>query len=104
MPRYIDADEAKRIFLDCAAQQLRLDRIGDARAMKQAADCLDGIPTADVAPVVHAHWIKKIHEWDLGDPPYDYTDFTCSKCKIRVQNKTSFCPDCGAKMDEEKTP
>ena len=58
--------------------------------------------TVEDAPVVHAHWIKKIHEWDLGDPPYDYTDFTCSNCKIRVENKTPFCPDCGAKMDEKK--
>ena len=59
MAKYIDVDEAKRAFIDCAASEQRNDHIENARALKFAADCLDGIRTADVAPVVHAHWIRK---------------------------------------------
>lgn len=104
MPRYIDAEIAQKFFRAFAASKeiKPYTKIDWDTAYRVAADSIDDIPTADVAPVVHGHWIKKIHEWDLGDPPSDYTDFTCSKCKIRVQNKTPFCSECGARMDEEE--
>ena len=54
------------------------------------------IPPADVAPVVHGRWIydKKAQR------PY------CSVCKGYFYGATnspmSYCPNCGAKMDEGK--
>lgn len=49
---------------------------------------------ADVAPVVHAHW------GSLG-----FGDYECSNCHRQnaedEMEDTSFCPFCGAKMDEE---
>lgn len=64
-------------------------------------------PTADVAPVVHAHWIDK--EVQIGIPKYHY--IVCSECSSgynivyvhllddgKLFNR---CPKCGAKMDEE---
>ena len=61
----------------------------------------DSITREQYRKMQHAHWIEKLREWDLGDPPQDYTDYTCSNCKMRVQYPSRFCPDCGAKMDEE---
>lgn len=56
-------------------------------------------PAADVAPVVHGHWIE------YPKPHY----FKCSKCKFTVpfekavlidgKRKYNYCPACGAKMD-----
>lgn len=41
-------------------------------------------------------WIETQREWDFE--PYFYTDYTCSVCGQREQNKSPFCRWCGAKM------
>ena len=56
---------------------------------------IDAIPAADVAPVVHAHWVNetdRINHWH------------CSNCEYVIGLKWSeyhYCPRCGARMDEE---
>lgn len=66
-----------------------------------AEDLAKQIVNAETVPVVHGYWI------DMGDFE------SCSVCKStqlkkfesmygtaeRVWTKTSYCPDCGAKMD-----
>ncbi len=49
-------------------------------------------PTADVAPVVHGRWVYG--EFDI---PH------CSECGNDVMPNmiSPYCPNCGAKMDEE---
>ena len=63
-------------------------------------------PIADVEPVRHGRW-EYIGENSTGKI------FRCSACKfphnpnkrdiglIRVDEKPNYCPNCGAKMDEE---
>ena len=83
MPRYIDADKIPY-------SDFNLLIIPAVFAYKED---IDKIPTADVAPVVHAHW-------------YTYPDdkqFKCSNCKTGVDLPTLYCPNCGAKMDEMET-
>lgn len=65
-------------------------------AWDSAVDTLRYAPAADVAPVVHGHWVE------------DLDDMECSACGARwnyCDNDThtfNFCPpNCGAKMDEE---
>ena len=41
-------------------------------------------------------WVEIQREWDFE--PYFYTDYTCSVCGDREQDKRHFCPNCGAKM------
>ena len=50
------------------------------------------LPAADVAPVVHGHWII------CSDGYYPY----CSRCKEEPSGRkmTKYCDHCGAKMDE----
>lgn len=58
-----------------------------------AAMFADSIPAADVAPVVHGHWV----------------DGKCSNCGVDIptddtrdaifENECHFCLHCGAKMD-----
>ena len=60
------------------------------------ADFIEDIenqPAADVAPVVHGHWIRQDES---------FTRFKCSNPECGIENCSGFenyCPNCGAKMD-----
>ena len=82
-------------------------------------DCvLRRIPTLDVAPVVHAHWIEESYEyykaWQeafgtenfFRDCEYFTDHIACSNClkSYNIMDNDSagcwkFCPNCGAKID-----
>lgn len=56
------------------------------------------IPSDDVAPVVHAKWMKDYIK--IGNCDWKYK---CSKCgKHNKQYSPPYCPHCGAKMDEKE--
>lgn len=67
-------------------------------------DLQDSVPAADVAPVVHGKW-EEVEEL-YGDIHYK-----CSSCGIEwcfiegtpKENGTHYCPNCGAKMEDEPT-
>lgn len=49
----------------------------------------------DVAPIIHAHWSTKrtlIHDGELY----------CSRCEHENERRTTYCPNCGAKMNEKE--
>ena len=57
---------------------------------------LQQAPAADVAPVIHARWVKRVCKWQ------------CTHCKVLMdiegtpkENLLNYCPNCGAEMDEE---
>ena len=55
---------------------------------------LGRMTAADVAPVVHGHWIRQDES---------FTRFKCSNPECSAENFSGFenyCPNCGAKMDE----
>lgn len=68
------------------------DNLDDAygQGWDDALYSIEHIPAADVAPVVHARWIK--------GPSNPY----CSECFVECRDETPFCPNCGAKMDKGK--
>ena len=51
------------------------------------------VPAADVAPVKHGEWDKK--------PFLIGTSYYCSECGDNFGEPYNYCPNCGAKMDEE---
>lgn len=55
---------------------------------------LQSVPTADVAPVIHGHWIRRGSSWYCSycDKGYRIT------CGSVAANNHHFCPNCGAKM------
>lgn len=75
-----------------------------------AAMFADGIPTADVAPVVHGRWIPSESDFDDDDTLFDveeWCDWQCSACRedicyddpMPIKLLPNYCPNCGAKMD-----
>lgn len=97
MARYVDAE--KLIFetdeKGGANGVLILDR-RNGKTMRLVLETLkkmvDGLPTEDVAPVVHGRWCFA-GLWE-----------ECSVCKHPIavdEPRTNFCPSCGAKMDLE---
>lgn len=59
-------------------------------------ESIDYAPAADVAPIVHAHW----------DDSFDGITLYCSACGMPhrcLMRIPDYCPDCGAKMDEENS-
>lgn len=58
--------------------------------------CLEDAPAADVAPVRHGKWVK------IGaDKRGRGGIWQCSLCKRCELFVTDYCPNCGAKMDQE---
>ena len=58
---------------------------------------LGSLPAVDAAPMVHARWTTK-RTWKHDGEWY------CSACEYEpvVFMDSAFCPNCGAKMDEEE--
>lgn len=93
-PRYIDADA---ILKDMC--KLCTNFVMDASICEEK-ECaytllVKSAPTVDVQEVKHGHWIE-INS-DMGI-------YRCSQCRETVGGQTgsNFCPNCGAKMDEEE--
>ena len=95
MKKYIEIDAAKE-----AAHRAEVDADYDGRRFNAecVADALDFTPTADVAPIIHAHWVKPtVISGRAFNVPH------CSHCDgvpCGVSDDTKYCAICGARMDE----
>ena len=96
MERYIEAEALKKHFphdedWDCPVNTNSL-----------VCELIDAQPVADVEPVRHGKWemYGAITRGTLAIPIY-----RCSECKEDTNNWFwHYCPNCGAKMDEEAQP
>lgn len=79
-----------------------LEQAQCTNAYFQVKSIVTGLPKIDAEPVVHGHWNV---ESDNGS-----IMFTCSCCgygyadidSVFVDEPHKYCPECGAKMDEEQ--
>ena len=100
MDEYIDREAALSLIQPDAPED-DTAAITIATAKKLVRSIVYRTPTADVEPVIHAHWIEQ------EDGNID-TYYTCSACKedfdliagTPCENLYNYCPNCGAKMDE----
>lgn len=60
------------------------------------AKMIELLPAADVAEVKHGKWIEYLPVLRVGN-----LQIGCSECGLTNDFKTSYCPNCGAKMDLE---
>lgn len=104
MPRYIDVEreikEIESVLDEKRAKGDDEDNIG-FYALMMFTRKLRKAPTADVAPVVHAHWIpikKRMYACRDKVGEIITVSFTCSNCGITEENEWTHC-HCGATMD-----
>ena len=71
--------------------------------IEYASEDLADIPSADVAPVRHGRW--EAFEDMMLDTCYRCSEcgreFYLADCSTPQENEYNYCPNCGAKMDEE---
>lgn len=105
--RLIDADTAIKFVKE------NTPCINGETTMKCVERSIKNAPTIEAKPIVHAHWISASWEEDEKDGIENtYSDeFICSNCKEHLYFPDviekedigfSFCPYCGAQMDERK--
>lgn len=105
MSDYIKKSKAIQVLKDYAKQAIdkrvvSFDIVDDTLKM---CDLIEKAETEDVAPVIHARWIKSCPNI-IFDGCYH-----CSNCKENIDIATgeetpldrglNYCPNCGAKMD-----
>lgn len=56
-------------------------------------------PTVDAVPVRHGKWIHEVRY--TIDSLHSYQQYRCSECGMTYITHTKYCPNCGARMDEE---
>jgi len=91
MPKYIDADKFERHLENCICEVENTNGCPDDYMIILKA--LQNASPAEVAPVVHGEW--KIN----CDGYYPF----CSECLKEPLELSDYCPNCGARMDGEKT-
>lgn len=65
---------------------------------KQWERAIDEQPTVDVVSVKHGKWIPR----EEGIVYPFWARYTCSECGTHWDD-TLYCPNCGARMDEDET-
>lgn len=97
MAEYIKREAALNICQKEYEERLEMcDYCGDTVAWNIGGQ-IKKLPTADVAPVMHGHWIKYA-KYSFG------TMYDCSICSNRILDNGhswNYCPNCGAKMNLE---
>lgn len=83
MARYIDAD---------ALIALIKKRLINELIIGWLCGIIAEAPTIEARPVVRGRWIKRQFADDMT------VAYRCSECKTTWDDKSNFCPNCGADM------
>ena len=82
------------------AGECHLDTL--AEGFTSAHNLIEFAPAVEAEPVKHGRWIFK---WDSErDPKKLFTRIVCSECNLHTGQKSTYCPNCGARMDLEVEP
>ena len=86
--------EPKKEYIDKAT--IRVLLLEEGEITMRGAKIIDDFPAADVRPVVRGHWIP------TGETAEIYGDvYRCSVCGCTDVDEVDYCPNCGARMEEQ---
>ena len=90
MAEYIDRQEVIKKLEELDSRLMRGHYYDECEGVAMAKAIVNGVPAADVKTVVHGRYdgVQEV--------------FCCSVCWYTVEEETPFCPNGGAKMDEEE--
>ena len=104
MAKYIDRDALvewlKRIPLKDLSDGRGLCRVIMEDDFKKAIKKMPKGIIVDVSPVRHGRWLTWEEQFP-GSTPKKQSGLGvfCDKCHSHADNRTDYCPNCGAKMD-----
>ena len=101
MPKYIDSDKLMETIKAhdylLVAHNNSIDRGMFTAGIQQV---IDESPAADVIPAKRGEWTSEC------DDVHCYYEHTCSICGKKIQGSKpahwNYCPNCGAKMEENQ--
>ena len=95
----IDADALKKAMDGYwgRCQRIRKPRNGETAVFLDIKAIVEDRPTIDAVPVRHGKWIDETFK------PYGlvHHPFKCNLCGDHAEFSSPYCPNCGARMDEE---
>lgn len=109
---YISRKSARDILSALAIRHFELSDLYKIyiKALEDADAEILKVPSADVEPVRHGHWIKKSKiqlqgfvVMRMGHLVETDEVFECSECGISYEQEENYCPWCGARMDGEES-
>lgn len=90
---------SRSAVIDQIAEFLGPKGLDEWEVMVEIREIIENVPSIDVVPVVHEHWIDacrgKVCICSRCGKEFDHT------CNA-IKDEWLFCPKCGAKMDEEE--
>ena len=111
MTDYIKREDALELISKCISYTLPEAKVidfrhGEMNGLNWAGDIIEAMPSADVVPVRHGHWIE------YGENKDGTHNICCSVCdgffkskghanSCYTRNKYRYCHNCGARMDGE---
>lgn len=102
MAEYILRDQAIMAVTGAKLPDVSASGLPIANGKRSVTDCvrrLKEIPAADVRPVARARWQYKTMTVP-GGKGQTYAKWCCTACKGKAKERTNFCPNCGAMMEE----
>lgn len=105
MAEYINREAFIQALAEAECDILPADDL-DGFTFDCVCKVVDSMPAASVAPVVRGWWDdvdSSYWRWTpSGGVPVSHRTYRCGRCGRGMVVKTSYCPSCGAKMDEKE--
>ena len=101
MAEYIEREATIELLRSLGSRDYRREKGTIQEAIKMVSFS-EYTPAADVAPVRHGRWVQVICHEEFEYGFVDRVKECCSVCHApNWQRTTNYCPNCGAKMDDE---
>lgn len=102
MSRYIDADKVVDLIKNYGKDAIEKGKntlcpVDDIVALVQA---VENLPASDLQEVKHGEWIEERRVIPLSNTVKTF--YRCSACETHWDNKTRFCHNCGAAMEDKE--